>query len=84
MRVSSVSCRMFGKQKKPEERGDRRKETDSVRFALGMPEIPVSLSSFSNEDGALSDFEKIRRHFMSAFHFRKTFPKAKMHREVRL
>ena len=67
---------MRGEQSKAEEREYRRKETDSVRFALGMPEIPVSLSSFSNEDGALSDFERYAGILMSAFHFRKTFPEA--------
>ena len=38
---------MLGKQMKTEERGNRRKGIETVGFTLGVPGIPVSLSSYT-------------------------------------
>ena len=68
-------------QRKADERGDRRKGADSVRLTLGISEIPVSLSSFSNEDGALSDIEKIRRQSIVGFSFPKNVSRHNLRRK---
>ncbi len=64
---------MRGRQMKVAERENRRKGAEPIGLPWGCRKYRYHCHL--KKDGALSDFEKIRRHFMSAFHFRKTFPR---------